>query len=119
VSADLQGRLDAEFPPPIIVEEGQSVVGTYLRLEQGYAEYCGPVWVMVLATSDGEERSLWLLHRALINGFKRLRPKPGDLVGAKNLGKRRSQAGRAYVDWRCAIDRAASWDDVRPEDGEP
>ena len=34
MSADLQGRLDAEFPPPVILEEGQSVVGTYLRLEQ-------------------------------------------------------------------------------------
>jgi hypothetical protein len=118
VTTDLQSRLDAELPPPIILEEGQSVVGIYLRLEQGYAEYRGSVWVMVLATSDGEERSLWLLHRALVNGFKRLRPRPGDRVGAKNLGIRRSQDGKAYVDWRCAIDRVASWDDVTPT-GEP
>ncbi len=120
MTADLQGRLDAEFPPAVILEEGESFIGTYLRLEQGYAEYRGPVWVMVLATDDGEGRCLWLLHRALINGLKRLRPKPGDRVGLKCLGKRRSQGGStSYVDWRCAIDRSASWDDVDPQDGEP
>jgi hypothetical protein len=119
MTTDLQGRLDAEFPPAVILEEGQSFIGTYLRLEQGYAEYRGPVWVMVFATDDGEERCLWPLHRALINGLKRLRPKPGDRVGVKCLGKRRSQGGTAYIDWRCAIDRSATWDDVSAEDGEP
>ncbi len=119
MTTDLQDRLDASFPPAIVLEEGQSFIGTYLRLEQGYAEYRGPVWVMVLADEGGEERSLWLLHQALLNSLKRLRPKPGDRVGVKNLGKRKSQAGTNYNDWRVVVDRSASWDDVSPQDGEP
>ncbi len=119
MSAELQGRLDAELPPAVILEEGESFIGTYLRLEQGHAEYRGPVWVAIFATDQGEERALWLLHQALLNSLKRLRPKPGDRVGVKCLGRRRSQAGTNYVDWRAAIDRSASWDDVDPGDGEP
>ncbi len=116
---DLQARLDAEFPEPVILNEGESYIGRYVRLEQGHAEYRGSVWVLILASRDGGERSLWLLHAALLNGLKRLKPKPGELIGVKNLGKRTSQNGTGYVDWRVAVDRTASWDDVSPEDGEP
>jgi len=116
---DLQARLDAEFPEAVILNEGESFIGRYVRLERGHAEFRGAVWVMVLQDSGGRERSLWLLHQALLNGLTRLKPKPGEMVGVKNLGRRQSQNGTGYVDWRCALDRTASWDDVSPEDGEP
>jgi len=117
--SDLRERLEADFLPPVILEQGQSFVGTYERLERGFAEHRGQTWVMVLRGEDGELRSLWLLHAALLNGLKRLRPKPGEQVGVRNLGKRKSGTGSDYVDWRVAVDRPPpSWDDVDPGDAE-
>jgi hypothetical protein len=99
--------------------DGESYIGRDIRLGQDHAEYRGSVWVLVLADRDGEERSPWLLHTALLNGLKRLKPKPGELIGVKNLGKRKNQNGTGYVDSRVAVDRTASWDDVDPGEGEP
>jgi hypothetical protein len=118
--SDLRERLGADFPPPVILEQGQSFVGTYERLERGFAEHRGQTWVMVLRGEDGELHSLWLLHQALLNGLKRLQPKPGEMVGVHKLGKRKSATGSDYVDWRVLVDRQPpGWDEVDPADGEP
>jgi hypothetical protein len=118
--SDLRERLEAYFPAPVILEQGQSFVGVYERLERGWAEHRGPTWVLILRGNNGELHSLWLLHAALLNGLKRLRPKPGEQVGVRNLGKRKSATGSDYVDWRVAVDRPPpGWDAIDPADGEP
>lgn len=116
---DLRARLEAEFPPAVVLKEGEAFVGRYVRLEQGHAEYRGLAWVAIFVTDEGEERALWLLHQALLNSLKRVRPRPGEWLAVKCLGKRKSQAGASYVDYRIVIDRSADWDDVAIEDAEP
>jgi hypothetical protein len=118
--SDLREQLDEGLPEPLILHEGEAYVGRYLRLVKAHAEYRGDVWVMVVEGDDGERRSLWLLHQALLNGLKRLQPKLGEMVGVKNLGKRKSATGSDYVDWRVLVDRPPpGWDAIDPADGEP
>jgi hypothetical protein len=46
-----------------------------------------------------------LLHRVLIDELRRARPKPGELVLVKWLGKKTSASGQEYVAYRVLVDR--------------
>jgi hypothetical protein len=80
--ADLFARLDEERPETLRLEAGEAFVGTFVRLERGHSQE-GPKWIMVLASPDGELRSLWLLHTVLLDELRKLRPRPGDRLGLK------------------------------------
>ena len=54
-----------------------------------------------------------------MSGLKRLRPKPGETIGVRNLGKRKSATGTDYVDWRVLVDRPPpGWDEVDAAEAE-
>jgi hypothetical protein len=110
---DLAKRLEEDFPAALRLEEGQGFLGTYVRLEKGYTSY-GEAWIMVLADENGELHGLWLLHAALVSKLKKVRPKPGDRIGVKYLGKRRGGSGNEYADYRVvsSAEQGFTWNDV-------
>lgn len=84
-------------------EDGREVIGYAVRKETGQTTN-GPCDILVLNV-NGELRSIWLMHTALINKLHELRPKAGDLIGIRQLGERqpKSQGGRPYMDYNVVV----------------
>ena len=71
--------------------------------------------MVVLEAADGQMRSIWVFHDALLSQMRRLRPQPGDRIAVRYNGKRVSGTNRAYHDYDVATDREAAgfdWDDT-------
>ena len=51
--------------------------------------------------ASGKERTVWLLHKVLINEFKQKRPRPGEEIGIKRL----PDADKGYKRYRVMVDR--------------
>jgi len=116
---DLAGRLELDRPANLRLKEGERFIGTYCRLDRGYTAY-GESWIAVFADDNGELHGLWLFHAALISQLKKIRPKPGDRIGIKYLGKRTGQSGNAYADYAVAssAEQEFDWSDVPGGDAE-
>lgn len=116
----LAEKVEQGYPESWRPEAGDTFVGVFQRLESGHTSY-GPAWIAVLAdVQSGEERSIWLLHTALRNQFKRHAPAPGELVAVKYEGKATSGSGQKYDNWTVRVDRSdkpANWAQV-PGDNE-
>lgn len=99
----MQEMLDAGNPKMWdFSEDGNTVMGYAVRLEHGRTEY-GPCRILILDVR-GEERSVWLLHTALISKLERLQPMAGDFVGIRQLGERKPQSGgREYMDYEVKV----------------
>lgn len=116
----LAEKVDQGYPESWRPEAGDTFVGVFQRLESGHTSY-GPAWIAVLSdVKTGEERSIWLLHTALRNQFKRHAPVAGELVAVKYEGKATSSTGQKYDNWTVRVDRSdkpADWSHV-PGDAE-
>jgi hypothetical protein len=116
---DLEQQAAQDFPKSWVPSESDpSIVGEFLRLEQGTTAF-GPARIVVLKTKDGNERSLWLFHSVLKNEFNRVRPKVGELVAVRYLGKKQGAAGQKYESYRVIAQRdesAPDWDSLGSED---
>jgi hypothetical protein len=118
--ADLFNRLNEQQPETLRLEPGEVFVGTYVRLEKGHTLEWGEKWIMVLAAPTGELRSLWLLHTVLIDELTKLRPRSGDRIGIKYLGKLKPRSGKGpgYHAYRVASSSEAgrhTWEHVAGE----
>lgn len=117
----LSAQADREFPESWIPKEaGERIVGEFLRLDRGTTAR-GPAHIVVLRTPEGVERGVWLLHVVLRNEFRRLQPKPGELVLVKYEGTRQKADGDAYHAYKVAVDREAqpaAWDELDGDGGE-
>jgi hypothetical protein len=105
---DLLTRATRTYPQSVILADGESVAGTFLRLESGPTRDYGsqPVVVFTELTS-GEERCIWLLHVALKTQFARANPQPGAKFVVVNLGKRLAKkTNREYADYRVEVEGA-------------
>jgi hypothetical protein len=102
VDDELLARLNEERPETLRLEPGETFVGTYVRREKGHTDGWGEKWIMVLADSQGRLWSLWLLHTVLIDELCKLKPKPGDRLGFKYLGKVKPKSGKGpgFHAWR-------------------
>jgi len=114
-------KLDQEFAPAWRPDQDGAknpIVGTFLRMEQATTSY-GACWLMILDV-DGDEIAVWLLHTVLKNELARAKPKPGEKVAIKYLGKKTSEGGTKYAAYRVAVDRpveeAFNWNQVGAED---
>lgn len=111
----LAEKVEQGYPESWRPEAGQTLVGVFQRLESGHTSY-GPAWIAILSdVASGEERSVWLLHTALRNQFKRHAPAAGELVAIKYEGKATSSTGQKYDNWTVRVDRgeaAADWSKV-------
>jgi len=112
--------LDEPFPEAVrFEEEGDQVVGTFVRLDHGQNSLGESVPIAVFDV-DGERRAVWLFHLSLKSKFKRLAPNPaalvGKTVGIRYIGRRTSQTGRDYADYRVVADlndaAGDDWDSV-------
>lgn len=110
---ELEERVSREFAEAWIpTPEVPTITGTFVRLDQAATNY-GPCRVVVLRTKDGSEKAVWLFHTALKAAFAREKPKAGDLVAVRWLGKRQGSAGQTYDGYRVAVKRdqaEADWD---------
>jgi len=118
--ADLLNRLNEQQPETLRLAPGEVFLGTYVRLEKGHTLEWGEKWIMVLAAPTGELRSLWLLHTVLIDELTKLRPRPGDRIGVKYLGKLQPKNGKGpgYHAYRVASSGEAgrhTWEHVAGE----
>lgn len=108
---DLLAKLDAGFPPTWQAEkEGDTIVGAFLRLEQGQTQF-GPAPIVILGTEDGE-RSVWLFYESLKTGLLRSQPAPGERIAIRYEGEqpvKNPTPGRKATAkiFRVAVDREA------------
>lgn len=99
------------------------LIGTFLEMTSATTAF-GPAWVMTVRLEDGSERSVWLIHTVLRNELARAKPKPGERIGVKYLGKQHVEGGQDYVGYRVKVDRplgeAFDWSKLGGEpDSEP
>jgi hypothetical protein len=122
----VEDLLDEPFPDAVRFEnEGDQVVGTFVRLDHGQNSLGESVPIAVLDV-DGERRAVWLFHLSLKSKFKRLAPNPaalvGKTVGIRYTGRRTSQSGRDYADYRVVADlgnvAGDDWDALLGADGD-
>lgn len=102
----LLDRAQRTYPQSVILGDGESVAGTFLRLESGPTRDYGVQPVVVFTElASGQERSLWLLHTALKSQFANARPEPGTKFVVVNMGKRTAKkTGRDYSDYRVEVE---------------
>jgi hypothetical protein len=119
--AKLRKRADGDYPESWQPSrEGDEIAGQVVRYERGNTARGERVIVIVQPAEGGPERSVWLLHTALINKFAERRPKPGELVLIRYLGKRTSAGDNEYADYRVEVDReegGIDWEGAQREAG--
>lgn len=104
--ADLLDRASKSYPESIILGEGESVAGKFVRLDSAPTRDYGNQPVVVFEdAADGIERCIWLLHYALKSQFKAAAPKPGEKFVVVHLGKRAAKKSkRDYNDYRVVVE---------------
>ena len=102
--AEARARLDQPRAETFRFEKaGAEIAGTVVRLDLAETEY-GQQKIVVLDPGDGNLRSIWLLHDALLSQMKKLRPRPGDVIAVRYLGRQKSGSGRSYHAYTVASD---------------
>lgn len=117
----LSEKLEQGFAPPWRPDDDTAegvhdnpLFGSFLRMESATTSF-GPCWVMVLdqhaegAPASGEEVAVWLLHTVLQNELARAKPKPGEELAIKYLGKQKpAGGGNPFHSYRVKVDRPTS-----------
>jgi hypothetical protein len=99
---DWQGWPEAWRPKP-----GEILVGFIDSYDVGHTPY-GPVRTAIIAKeADNQKVTVWLASTVLLNLFQRYRPKPGEHVGLKYLGK---DPVKQYHRYRLVVDRPTELD---------
>ena len=83
---------------------GDEIAGTVARLDLADTEY-GTQKIVVVDPGDGNLRSIWLLHDALISQMTKLKPRPGDVIAVRYLGRQQSGSGRSYHAYTVTTDQ--------------
>ena len=108
---DINKALDADYPESYrFEEEGQKLVGIFRRVDTGQTEY-GETRILVLEV-EGKEVGVWLFHEALTSQLKKAKPKVGQQVGLKYLGKKQGKGRYSYHNYRVVTEpqEGASFD---------
>lgn len=101
----LEEEADRETPESWVPEQaGEQIAGELVRYERGTTAY-GERIIAVLRTRQGRERSVWLLHAVLRGEFARLRPRPGERLLVRYLGRKKSDNGTEYAAYKLVVDR--------------
>jgi hypothetical protein len=89
---DWDGWPEAWNPKP-----GDNLVGVVRRYDQGQSMY-GPVHTVIVEREGlGELVSVWLSSTVLLALFRQHRPKVGERIGVRYLGKHPEKGYRRYV----------------------
>ncbi|MFQ5823260.1 MAG: hypothetical protein ACE5JB_04315 [bacterium] len=100
---NLNDELDKNdrYPPSWYLSEGAKVIGKIAAYKKAYTSY-GSAWVCQIEDEKKGLLSVWLTHTVLLDQFKRLKPKIGERVGIKCLGKHQE---KKYWQFRVVVDR--------------
>jgi hypothetical protein len=93
-------------------EPGDILVGIIDGYDVGHTAY-GPVRTVLLTQDTGGRVSVWLSSTVLLNLFEQHKPKPGERIGLKYLGK---DENKGYHRYRLVVDRPGT--DFTPLGGE-
>jgi hypothetical protein len=106
---DLQGELEGwtGYPPAWKPTPGAVLVGFIDGYDVGHTAY-GPVrTVIITEEATNTKRSLWLSSTVLLDLFQRQKPKPGERIGLKYLGKNQE---KGYHRYHLIVDRPETGD---------
>jgi len=91
----------SDWPPAWRPEPGDVLVGRVIRYDIGHTVY-GPVRTVTIERDTGERVAVWLSSTVLLNEFAKQKPKPGERLGLKYLGK---HPELGYHRYRLLVDR--------------
>lgn len=74
------------YPPSWRFKEGDIVVGRILSYQQAQTNY-GPGWVCVIEEEKLGRLSIWLTSVVLVDCFRKLKPRIGERIGIRCLGR--------------------------------
>lgn len=81
---------DGEYPPSWKFQQGEVIVGEILAYSQASTNY-GPAWVCLIEEEERGKLAIWLTSTVLVDLFKKLKPKVGERIGLRCLGKHREK----------------------------
>lgn len=105
---------DGEWPAGWRPRDGETLIGTIRRYSTGQSAY-GPVRTAIVERGDGSRVSVWLSSTVLLALFQQEKPKVGERVGIKCLGK---HPEKGYRRWSLIVDRPNTEPDFSPLGGE-
>lgn len=113
--SSLADRLDQDNAPSWRPDDAKAegvhdnpLIGKFVGMDQGSTAY-GPCWIMTVEKEGGEEVAVWLFHEVLKNELARVRPKPGETLGIKYVGKTKPKGGgNPFHNYRVKVDRETS-----------
>jgi len=117
VVRNLEAELEhetGEWPAAWKPQEGECVSGIVRRYSVGTGQF-GSVRTCILEKANGERVSLWLNSTVLLSLFERERPKVGEQIGIKYLGK---HPDKGYKRFALLVDRDEQEPDFSPVGGE-
>ena len=101
----LEDRLSRGYAPAWRPEQpGETLMGEVLEYSTAASQF-GACPVVTVVDENGEAHSVWLLTAVLRSQFGKARPKIGERIGIRFLGRRISASGMEYSDWRVEVDR--------------
>lgn len=95
-----------DWPEAWRPEVGDVLVGEILSYDVGFTPY-GEVRTVIVKPETGEKVSLWLSSTVLLDLFRRHKPKPGERIGLKYLGK---DTKKGYHRYHLIVDRPVETD---------
>lgn len=97
---ELQERGDG-WPAAWNPQPGATLVGTVILYDQGHTQF-GPVRTAIIEREEGSRVSLWINSTVLLSLFERDKPKVGERIGLRYLGK---HAAKGYRRYHLVVDR--------------
>lgn len=101
-------RDTGDYPPSWTPKEGDVICGPILRYSKVTTRFQTEALVCVIDDDQAGALAVWLTSCVLLDQFKRLRPKVGEVIGLKYLGKHPEKEYHRYL---TRVDR--------PEEAEP
>lgn len=114
---DLKRELDTwtGWPPAWKPKPGEVLVGFIESYDVGHTPFGAVRTVMIAQEATGEVVSVWLSSTVLLDQFQKQKPKPGERVGLKYLGR---DEAKGYHRYRLLVDRPDEALEFSPLGGE-
>lgn len=87
---------DGTWPACWKPQPGESLVGRIVQYGTGQSSF-GPVRTAIVEQDNGERVSLWLSSTVLLGLFREHRPKTGERIGLRFLGKHPTKNYKRYA----------------------
>src|SRR5438309_67877 len=113
LEAELQEQAGA-FPPAWNPSPGETLVGVIRSYGEAQGKY-GPCRTAVIQRDEGAKVSLWIASTVLLDAFRKAKPKVGERIGIRYLGK---HPEKGYNRFALVVDRPETETDFAPLGGE-